>query len=59
MAKISEEYYTPKDLAKMWKMSMGFIRKEIKGGRLTPEKYGRSLRFTKEEVIAYIENYTN
>ena len=57
MAKISEEYYTPKELADLWKMSISFIRKEIREGRLTPEKYGKCLRFTKEQVIAYIEKF--
>ena len=58
MKKIEEEYYTPNDLAEMWKMKIGFIRKEIRLGKLECIHFGRSVRITKEQVSAYLRNYT-
>ena len=59
MNNIIEEYFTPKELAKMWKMSISFIRKEIREGRLKFKPCGRCVRIPKEYVIEYIENYMN
>lgn len=59
MKELTDEYYTPKELAELWKMKMGFIRGEIRDGKLQCRRFGRSVRITKEQVIAYIENYTN
>lgn len=58
MKSLSDEYYTPKDLAEKWKMKIGFVRGEIRKGKLQCKHFGRSVRITKEQVIEYIENYT-
>ena len=59
MKQLDDKWYTPKELAEMWKMKMGFIRGEIRDGKIECHHFGRSVRITKEQVIAYIENYTN
>ena len=57
MVKKDDEYYTPKEIAELWKMSIGFIRKEIREGKLKCKHRGRSVRITKEQLTAYEENY--
>lgn len=58
MKQLTDEYYTPKELAEMWKMKIGFVRGEIRDGKLQCRHFGRSVRITKEQVTAYIENFT-
>lgn len=59
MKQLTDEYYTPKELAELWKMKIGFIRQEIRDGKLQCKHFGRSVRITKEQATAYIENFTD
>ena len=52
-----EQYYTVKDLSEMWKMKIGFIRKEIRNGKLQCDHFGRFVRISQEQLNEYIENY--
>ncbi len=58
MEKLKDAYYTPKELAEMWKMKIGFIRKEIRLGKLECIHFGRSVRITKEQISAYLRKYS-
>lgn len=55
----NEQFYTIQELADMWKMKVGFIRKEIRNGKLECKHFGRSVRVSQKQLAQYMENFVN
>ena len=52
-----EKHYDIKYLMEKWNMKEGFLRKEIRNGRLECKHIGSSVKFTESQIKSYYENY--
>lgn len=56
---LNEEYFTLEELAKLFKTSQDFWRKNIRLGNIRAKKLGRLIRITKSDVEEFIQEYSN
>lgn len=54
-----DQYYEIKDLVQKWKMKEGFIRKQIRTGKLQCKHFGRSVRISHKQANDYIQNFVD
>ncbi|HEB12955.1 MAG TPA: DNA-binding protein [Actinobacteria bacterium] len=47
---MTQQFFTPDDLAERWKINKGLIYKMVADHRLRPTKIGKYLRFSASEV---------
>ena len=54
-----EHLFTVDDLARAWRKTNQFIRREIHAGRLRAHRLGPELRIRQEDVMAYLDAHVS
>lgn len=53
-----DAFFTVKDLAERWKVSVFTIRRMVKAGKIKTTKIGRQFRFLKSDIEKYEQSRT-